>query len=140
MMAIVLAGSTAGCAMASVRMHAGSDPTGPISLTATVYDPAGEPLRVGDGLEVVAHFDHSERIWSLLFGAVPVSGDIDVTSIANAEMAKANGVAVVNLTIETTSNGMVKYIGSLVPILPMYVFTRIEGDVVRVVPRAGGES
>jgi len=116
-------------------VRSASEPKGPISLTGTVYDAAGNPLRVGEGLEIVGHFDRSKRVWSLLFGAISLSDDIDMGAIANEEMDKAGGAAVVNVTVETSSNGALKYLGTLLPILPMYVATRVEGDVVRTIAR-----
>ncbi len=132
MIALALSACSVGCAASSLRVHSATEPKGPISLTSTVYDATGKPLRVGEGLEVVGHFDYSKRIWSLLFGVIPLSGDIDIAAVANEEMDKAGGVGVVNLAVETSSNGALKYIGTLVPILPMYVAAKLEGDVVRV--------
>lgn len=129
--ALAFALLSSGCAAASGRVRMLSEANGPVSLTGTVYSPDGEPLRVGSGLEVVGHFDRSRRVWSLLFGAISLSGDIDMGKIANEEMDTHDGHGLVNVAIESSSNGALKYLGTLLPIIPMYVSMRIEGDVVR---------
>jgi hypothetical protein len=102
-----------------------------VSLTATVYDAEGRPLRVGSGLELANHFDRGIAVWTMFFGSVELTGPVDVAAIANEEMAKSGGDAVVNLTITSQTFDLGGYACALVPVIPCSVLVWVEGDVVR---------
>ena len=121
----------ASCAIVPAHVRTVGDLRGPVSLSATVYDADGSPLRVGSGLEVVKHFTRGMMVWSALFGSVELTGQVDVAAIANAEMAENGGDAIVNLVVRTQTFDVTAYACAFLPVLPCSVVVWIEGDVVR---------
>lgn len=129
-LAVLLCALLCGCVGAGAGVVAEGDLAGPVSLSGTVFDEAGRPLRIGAGLEKVADFEVSRRSWALL-RVVPLGGgEWDVTEEVNAALADHGADAVVDLEIEAELAPYAAVV-ALFLIVPTYTKVTLRGSLVR---------
>ncbi len=104
----------------------------PVSATGAVYNERGEVCRVPEQLEIVDHFTHKVRHWSIMWTMVDLSPDShDVSSLLASSLQSGKGDAIINFEVTTSNTGVLNVFG-LVPLLPTMTTSTIEGDVVRL--------
>lgn len=120
-----------GCAGHGFPVVADGDLNGPVSLTGTVFDPTGQPIRIADGLEKVGEFEATERRWAVM-ALIPFNGYTpwDITRIANDAMEEAGAEAIVNVSVEARGAPYLA-LASLLIVVPSYVDVTLRGDLVR---------
>jgi hypothetical protein len=126
----------AGCGSASGtfkfdRLH------DPASMSAFVDGPDGGTVDRND-LHVVGRAEVEERFWGIVYGFVDITGDVDIGDRLNAQIKAKGGEALINLTATAAHCGMNNVFGfNWLPIWPGCVNGKVEGEIVRYVPRTG---
>ena len=122
-----------GCAGARGRITA-TRIEQPVSFTACVFDGDGKVVTVGQE-DTLKHFKLKKRFWAVMWRCIGLNKKTwDISDALKDEISKANGDAVVNLTVASNGDWW-WWLSSLLPIIPDYHTVVVEGDVARV--RAG---
>ena len=118
-----------GCAGARCRVTA-TNIDQPVSFSPCVFDSNGKVITAGEG-DTLKHFKLKKKSWAILWRCISISNrSWDISDPLKNEISKANGDAVVNLTVASTSDWW-WYFSALIPIIPDYHSVVVEGDVVR---------
>ncbi len=109
----------------------------PVSFTNYVFTSTGQ-MRAAKPNEIVQHFKISKTTWTMFYRAITLGQkEWDVSAQLQEKLQQASGNAIVNLTVTADGPSMlVWYFAALVPILPSYVTTSLEGDVARIAETA----
>jgi hypothetical protein len=131
--ALALAAALAGmgCAGARTRVVAPRAEV-PVSLSHAVRDADGE-LVPRERREVVGQL-HDERLaWGLLYSAVKLTPEKDISDEVNAQVTRAGGDAVVNVRIRTNGCAWNYFpVFSALPFWPGCAKVTVDGDIIRV--------
>jgi hypothetical protein len=105
----------------------------PVSSSAFVYAPDGQPITVGPGLAPVGAIDEDVRLWGIVYSWVPLTGTKDISELINARIAAAAGEGVINLALHVSNCG-INYIPILnwLPIYPGCTYVRVTGTIVKL--------
>lgn len=105
----------------------------PVSSSAFVYAPDGQPITLGPMLQPVGVLDEDVRLWGILYSWIPLTGTKDVSELINARIAAAHGEGVINLALAVSNCG-INYIPFLnwLPIYPGCTYVHITGQIVRL--------
>ena len=128
-----LAPSVLGCAGARTTIEA---PTAkyPVSMSRGVRDAEGS-LVPADRRKIVGHFKEKRKAWAMLYSYLSLTPSKDLSDAINAEVAKVNGDAVVNLSVASATCGMnFAAILDILPIWPGCSNVEITGDIIQVLP------
>ena len=106
----------------------------PVSSSAFVYAPDGQPLTIGPALQAVGAIDEPVRLWGIFYSWIPLSGTKDISELINARIAAAGGDGVVNLALHVSNCG-INYIPFInwLPIYPGCTYVQVTGMIVRLV-------
>ncbi|MBN1612160.1 MAG: hypothetical protein JW940_36350 [Polyangiaceae bacterium] len=112
----------------------------PVSMSPYLVDGAGES-RSPRELEVVGKVRYEETAWGMVYSAVRLTGEHDVSQPINQQVRAAGGDGVVGLTVVSDYCTL-----NYVPILPVLPFwpgctdVSVTGKVVRIKPSAAPTS
>lgn len=103
----------------------------PICFTSFVFDADGNLVQATPD-RIKAHFTHRKRFWAMLWRSQPLTNpEWDLSEKLSAELSRANGDAIVNMTITAQDDGMMFFLTYLVPIIPSCQTVTVAGDVAR---------
>ena len=134
-MAVVMGGVLAltGCAGARTHVVVASAEM-PVSMSRAVRDADGV-IVAADRREIVGHFDEDRTAWGMLYSAVKLTPEKDISSALNEQVKRAGGDAVVNVSIATRQCGLNWFpVLNLLPFWPGCANVHVEGDIIRVRP------
>lgn len=103
----------------------------PVSFTPCVYDEKGHIVKASPD-QIKAHFKFKRHFWAMLWRSYALTDpDWDLSESLKSELSRANGDAVVNMTVRTHDDGMMFFVTYVVPIIPNCQTVTVEGDVAR---------
>lgn len=102
----------------------------PVSTTSGVYDDKLE--LINEGSYTTESFSFTIRRWHILWTALPLSGNPDISDTLNGIIREKKGDGIVNLTVKTDAMNPLNWMGSILPIIPTMVAATIEGDVIHL--------
>lgn len=103
----------------------------PVSLSPTVLGSDGQVL-LPDGREVVGKLDLETKVYGMLWAAVPLTPNKDISEKVNAAIEEAGGDAVVNLRVTSRQCGLNHaWVISTVPLWPGCSRVFVQGDIIR---------
>ena len=110
----------------------------PVSSSAFVYAPDGQPITIGPALQPVGQLDDSVRLWGIFYSWIPLSGTKDISEVINARIAAVGGEGVINLALHVSNCG-INYIPFInwLPIYPGCTNVEITGTIVKLVGPPG---
>jgi hypothetical protein len=126
---------TAGCAGGRTSIVA-KDASYPVSLSEGVRDRDGA-LVEDERKDFVGTFEDERMAWGMFYSSVKLTPTKDISRNVNDQVQKVNGDAVINLRVATAHCGWnFVPILNLLPVWPGCAKVKIEGDIVRVAPKA----
>jgi hypothetical protein len=134
---LVLTAFLSGCA-GGRSMVVARDAEYPVSLSRGVRDAQGMLVPAADR-SVVGKLHVVQKAWTILWSAVTINPEMDISRQVNAQVAAAQGDAVVHLTL-VTKHCDLNYFAfpfGLLPIWPSCADVDITGDIVKVRRAAG---
>ena len=103
----------------------------PVSLSPTVLGRDGGVL-LPKAREVVGQLEIETKAWGLLWAAVPLTPNKDLSARINEQVERAGGEAVVNLRITSRQCGVNHaWVLSTVPLWPGCARIFVQGDIIR---------
>jgi hypothetical protein len=108
----------------------------PISLTSGVRDADGE-LVASERIEKVGRFRDQQTAVGMLYSGAKLTPRTDISKAVNAQVANVRGDAIVNVRVKSSlcAADFVPFV-SVVPVWPGCANIVVEGDIVRVLPKA----
>jgi hypothetical protein len=120
-----------GCAGARTQVVAATAEV-PVSMSRGVRDADGA-LVGADRREVVGQFDEDRTAWGMLYSAVKLTPEKDISRAVNEQVQRAHGDAVINVSIATRQCGLTWVpILNLLPFWPGCANVHVRGDIIRV--------
>jgi len=106
----------------------------PVSFTPFVYDEKGNIVEATPD-QIKAHFKFKKHFWAMLWRSYALTDpDWELSENLKNELSRANGDAIVNMTVRTHDDGMMFFVTYLMPIIPNCQTVTVEGDVARFSP------
>lgn len=103
----------------------------PVSLSPTVLGSDGVVL-LPAGREVVGKLEIETKVYGLLWAAVPLTPNKDLSTQVNEQIEQAGGQAVVNLRVTSRQCGLNSaWVLSTVPLWPGCSKVFVQGDIIR---------
>lgn len=107
----------------------------PVSTTQGLFD-SNYRLLGEENFKVIDTVEINVSKWHILWTAIPLSSDPDISEQLNKAVEKKGGDGIINLQISITggnvATGLLTWISSAVPVLPSVIEARITGDVVKL--------
>lgn len=112
----------------------------PISLSPTVIGSDGGVLLPAER-EVVGKLEIETKVYGVLWSAVPLTPNKDLSNKVNEAISSAGGQAVVNLRVTSRQCGLNHaWIISTVPLWPGCSHVFVQGDIIREQPAEVAEA
>ena len=106
----------------------------PVSTTQGMFDSTYNLLSE-ENFSVIDTVDFTVSKWHILWTAIPLDKDPDISAELNAAIGRRNGDGIINLKVSVIDDfspaSLVTWLASGIPILPSRVEARITGDVVK---------
>jgi hypothetical protein len=105
----------------------------PVSLSRGLRDADGN-LVPAERKKVVGTFKHERTAWNILWAAVRITPETDISGAVNQQIAAAKGDAIIHLTIVTRQCPLnyLSFPFGILPFWPSCANIEMTGDIVKV--------
>lgn len=130
---VITAGLLSGCGGGDMFIRA-DRLDHPVSTTQGIFDRSYNLLSE-ENFSVIDTVDFKVSKWYILWTAIPLGKDPDISEQLNTAIKRKKGDGIINLTVSIIDDwspiSLMTWLASGVPILPSRIQARITGDVIK---------